>query len=228
MLCLDPLVKLHSGLNESDNSHMDLVMEAVAEIAGQANLAVLLAHHIAKPGNAGTDSYVGNVDAIRGASNIVTSSRFAFTLAGPTQDDASRLNLTREQRERLVRLDDAKMNMALRSGEPVWIAKQTVLLPTGDEVGAFVPANMAEATAAGRNRLVSVLRTHMDTNGLASLPIAQMVAVVQDADPIYAKMTARQVRVRLETFFAEDVAVPDGGALRLTLGEKRMLTLVDG
>lgn len=227
MLGLDPLVKLHAGLNESDNSHMDLVMEAITEIAAQGNLAVLLCHHIAKPGAAGTDSYVGNVDAIRGASNIVTSSRFAFTLAAPTQDDASRLNLTRDQRERLVRLDDAKMNMALRSGEPVWIEKRTILLPTGDEVGAFMPANMRAATETNRAQMAHRLLQEMEARGLASLSLVEGAAILQDMDPLYSKLTARQVRVRLEAFFAEDAALPGGGALRLTPGEKRMITTVE-
>ncbi|MCC7048465.1 MAG: bifunctional DNA primase/polymerase, partial [Alphaproteobacteria bacterium] len=200
MLGLDPLVKLHAGLNESDNSHMDLVMEAIAEIAGQGNVAVLLCHHIAKPGGAGTDSYVGNVDAIRGASNITTSSRFAFTLAAPTQDDASRLSLTRGQRERLVRLDDAKMNMALRSSEPVWIEKRTILLPTGDEVGAFVAADMRAATETNRAQMAHRLLQERDGRGLASRSLAEGAAILQDMDPLYSKRTARQVRVRLEAF----------------------------
>jgi hypothetical protein len=227
MLGLDPLVKLHSGLNENDNSHMDTVMETLSEVASQGNLALLLSHHVSKPGGAGTDALVGNVDAIRGASNIVNSGRFAFTLAGPTQDDASRMNLTREQRSRLVRFDETeKMNMALRSGEPTWLEKRTVLLPTGDEVGAFVPADMTARTEGNRVVMAGRLLDEMNARGVASMSIAETAAILQDMDPLYSKLTARQVRVRLEAFFAEDAALPGGGALRLTPGEKRMIVLV--
>lgn len=227
MLGLDPLVKIHRGLNESDNSQMDVVMEAIGEISSKGNLAVLLAHHIAKPGAAGTDAYVGSVDGIRGATNIVNSSRFAFTLAGPTQDDAGRMNLTRDQRERLVRLDDAKMNMALRSGEPVWIEKRTVLLPTGDEVGAFMPANIHALAASGVGRMVEILFGQMEARGVASLSVAEAVAIMADMDPLYGKLTARQGKARLESFFVEDAPLKGGGVLHLTPGDKRMLVLKD-
>lgn len=228
MLGIGPLVKMHSGLNENDNAHMDMMMDALTEVAVQGNLALLLSHHIAKPGAAGTDAYVGNVDSIRGASNIVNSARFAFTLAAPTQEDASRMNLTRDQRSRLVRFDETeKMNMALRSGEPVWIAKRTVLLPNGDEVGAFVPADMSAATEANRQQMAHRLHLEMESRGLASMSLTEAAAILQDMDPLYSKLTARQVKVRLEAFFAEDAALPGGGALRLTPGEKRMITFVD-
>ena len=226
MLGIDPLVKLHSGLNESDNTHMDVVMEAIAEIADKGNMAVLLAHHLAKMGIAATDGYAGSVDAIRGAGNIVNSARFAFTMAGPTREDVDRLGLTREQRERLVRLDDAKMNMALRSSEPVWIEKRTVLLPTGDEVGAFVPADMRAATAMNRRQMADRLFHEMQGRGAASLPLGEVVAILRDADPIYSKLTAAVARARLEAFFVEDADLTGGGLLRLTPGEKRMLIQV--
>lgn len=227
MLGIGPLVKLHAGLSENDNAHMDVVMDAITEIATQGNLAVLLSHHISKPGGAGTDAYVGNVDSIRGASNIVNSARFAFTLAAPTQDDASRLSLTREQRSRLVRFDETeKMNMALRNSDPVWLEKRTVLLPTGDEVGAFVPADMHITTTTNRTRMADRLLEEMTARGVASLSIAEAAAILQDMDPLYSKLTAKQVRVRLEAFFAEDAALTGGGALRLTPGEKRMIVLV--
>lgn len=227
MFGLDPLVKLHTGLNENDNSQMDLVMEAIAELAAQANLAVLLSHHVSKPGGAGTDGLVGNVDAIRGASNIVNSGRFAFTLAGPTQDDASRMNLTREQRSRLVRFDETeKMNMALRSSDPIWMEKKTVLLPTGDEVGAFMPANIHATRELNRAQLAERLWAEMTARGVASVTAAEGAAILQDMDPLYTKLSKTQVRVKLEAFFSEDAPLPGGGALRMTPGERRMIVLV--
>jgi hypothetical protein len=227
MFGIGPLVKLHTGLNENDNSQMDMVMEALAELGAQANLAVLLSHHVSKPGGAGTDNLVGNVDAIRGASNIVNSGRFAFTLAGPTQDDASRMNLTRDQRSRLVRFDETeKMNMALRSGEPVWLEKKTVLLPTGDEVGAFMPANIHATRELNRAQLAERLWAEMTARGVASVTAAEGAAILQDMDPLYTKLTKTQVRVKLEAFFAEDAPLPGGGALRMTPGERRMIVQV--
>ena len=227
LLVLDPLVKLHRGLNESDNGQMDVVMELLADIAAKAGVAMLLAHHLAKPGMAGTASYVGNVDAMRGAGNIATSARAAFTLAGPTEDDVSRYNLTRQQRDRLVRLDDAKMNLALKSGEPVWLEKHTILLPNGDEVGALGPADMAGRIEANRGVLADSLYAEMVSRGAASMSLREATAILQDMDPIYGKLTATQVRTRMERFFMDDAPLSNGGALRLTPGEKRMIVLAD-
>ena len=228
MLGVDPLVKMHSGLSENDSSHMDLPMEALASIAAEGNLAILLALHLAKPGIAGTAAYVGNADAIRGSSNIITSARAAFTLAGPTEDDVSRLNLTRDQRERLVRLDDAKMNLSLKSGEPAWLEKRTVLLPNGDEVGALLPADMSLRAEANRSVLARSLVAEMNARGVASMGLAEVTAIVKDLDPIYSKLTTAAVRTRLERFFMDDVPLGGGSALRLTPGKNRMITVVGG
>lgn len=227
MLGVDPLVKMHSGLSENDSSHMDLPMEALASIAAEGNLAILLALHLAKPGIAGTAAYVGNADAIRGSSNIITSARAAFTLAGPTEDDVSRLNLTRDQRERLVRLDDAKMNLSLKSGEPAWLEKRTVLLPNGDEVGALLPADMSLRAEANRGVLARSLLAEMNARGVASMGLAEVTAIVKDLDPIYSKLTTAAVRTRLERFFMDDVPLGDGSALRLTPGKNRMVVVVE-
>ena len=226
MLGIDPLVKMHSGLSENDSSHMDLPMEALSSIATEGNLAILLALHLAKPGIAGTAAYVGNADAIRGSSNIITSARAAFTLAGPTEDDVSRLNLTRDQRERLVRLDDAKMNLSLKSGEPAWLEKRTVLLPNGDEVGALLPADMSLRAEANRSVLARSLVAEMNARGVASMGLAEVTAIVKDLDPIYSKLTTAAVRTRLERFFMDDVPLGDGSALHLTPGKNRMITVV--
>ena len=228
MLGIDPLVKMHSGLSENDNAHMDLPLEALTEIAMQGHLAVLLAHHLAKPGPAGTAAYVGNVDAMRGAGSIATSVRAAFTLAGPTEDDISRLNLTKDQRERLVRLDDAKMNLSLRSSEPAWMEKRTVLLPNGDEVGALLPADMTLRAEANREVLARSLLAEMNSRGVASLSLAEAVAILQDMDPIYSKLTRAQVKARMERFFSEDAPLGGGEALRLTPGSDRRIVMVSG
>lgn len=227
LLVLDPVVKLHRGLNENDNGHMDVLMELLAEIAEKTGVAILVCHHTPKPGAAGTAGYVGSTDAFRGATSITTAARVAFTLAGPTQEDVTRFNLTAKQRERLVRLDDAKMNLALKSDAPVWLEKHTVLLPNGDEVGALAPADMAGRIEGNRTTLADSLYAEMMARGVGSMALREAAAILQDMDPIYGKLTAGQVRARLERFFIEDVPLTRGGALKLTPGEKRMIVLAE-
>lgn len=227
LLVLDPVVKLHRGLNENDNGHMDVLMELLAEIAEKTGVAILVCHHTPKPGAAGTAGYVGSTDAFRGATSITTAARVAFTLAGPTQEDVTRFNLTAKQRERLVRLDDAKMNLALKSDAPVWLEKHTVLLPNGDEVGALAPADMAGRIEGNRTTLADSLYAEMMARGVGSMALREAAAILQDMDPIYGKLTAGQVKARLERFFIEDVPLTRGGALKLTPGEKRMIVLAE-
>lgn len=226
LLAIDPLVKMQSGLSESDNSEMNWPMDALQEIASKSGAAVLLAHHIAKPGTANT-SIVGNADAARGASNIINSCRAAFTLAGPTEKDVGDHHLTPDQVARLVRLDDAKMNLSLkRVDHPLWMEKRTVKLATGDEVGVLVKADLTAQAAVSRRRMARSIYEEMVGRGTASLPLTEAAEIMRDLDPLYSKVTKAVAQARLERFFIEDAEVGDGHVLRLTPGAKRLITIV--
>lgn len=224
MLGIDPLVKLQSGLSENDNSEMNWPLDVLQHVAVEGGCAVLLSHHVGKTGP--NTSIVGNADASRGATNIINSCRAAFTLAGPTEDDTSRYNLTPQQRAALVRMDDAKMNLVLRAMDrPVWMEKRTIKLATGDEVGALVPADLRNTLAVGRERLGRMFYEEMLARGTASLALGMAAEILRDNDPIYGNLTKAIVQSRLERFFTEDVEDGQGHTLHLTPGEKRTITI---
>lgn len=117
MLSLDPLVKLHD-VPENDNGAMDSVMEIVREIAIDADVAVLLAHHVSKPGQG---RVAGDVNAGRGASAIANSARINLMLSGMNAAEAKVYGISDDERPRYSRLDDSKANMSLRRGGATWI-----------------------------------------------------------------------------------------------------------
>jgi hypothetical protein len=117
------------------------------------------------------------------------------------------------------------MNYSLRNAEPVWIEKRSVRLHTGDDVGAFVAADMEGQTEAARLRLGSAILAEMTGRAAAHMPLAELCAVLQDLDPLYGKLTRGVIRARIERFFSDDVKLGDGQVLHLTPGEKRMVVL---
>src|SRR5690606_2579125 len=89
--------------------------------------------------------FAGNVDATAGTAAITNAMRVALTLTGATERDCEQWSIPEGERHEYVRLDDAKMNLTLRSGEPVWFRKYSVRLANGDEVGVVKHVtNMSE------------------------------------------------------------------------------------
>jgi uncharacterized protein with beta-barrel porin domain len=106
-----------------------------------------------------------------------------------------------------VRLDDAKMNLALASNKASWFKRETVQLTNGDAVGVLRPATMAKSTGQIRIRLADILMDTMTANGQATMTISQAVAVVKTNEPLYANKTDADVKKRLEGLFATAVEV---------------------
>jgi hypothetical protein len=152
MLSLDPLVKLHD-VPENDNGAMDAVMEIVRDIAVKADVAVLLAHHVSKPGQS---RVAGDVNAGRGASAIANSARINLMLSGMSAAEAKGYGIPDDERPRYSRLDDSKANMALRRGGAMWIKMQSRNVYgkdrrgnlKADSVGVPALCDLAAATSA--------------------------------------------------------------------------------
>lgn len=142
LIIVDPFVKSHT-LEENDNSAMDAAVTAWSEVAERANLAVLLVHHVRKPGTGGADT---SVDAARGAKSLTDAARSARILTPMSRDEAERLGIAQADRARLTRLTDAKANLApLRPGaswlrlEQIALGNGTEHYPNGDTVAAITP-----------------------------------------------------------------------------------------
>jgi hypothetical protein len=206
MLVFDPLVDIHD-VDEGDNPHMNFVMRTLQKIARRANVANLVLHHTTKAGSAKQEERVGNMDISRGASGIVYKSRIALTLMNATTQDCEDFGLQDAERLNYVRLDDAKMNLALASAEPTWLRKEGCRLPNGDLVGVLRLTELKKSTMHIRTRIANILIETLTANGQASMPIGQAVAVVKSEEPIYANKTDTDIRKRIEGLFATPVEI---------------------
>ena len=201
-ICYDPLVDVHE-VDEGDNPHMNFVMRTIKGIAHEANVASLVMHHTTKSGNTRQEERVGNMDIARGASGIVFKSRIAFTLMNATTEDCEEYGLQDGERARYVRMDDAKMNLAL-AGEhgAMWFHKQGIRLANGDVVGVLKADKLTRNHNTIKIRVAELIIETLQANGQASMPIGQAVAVVKAREPLWSNRTDVDVRRRIEGLFA--------------------------
>jgi hypothetical protein len=135
VLFIDPLALAHKA-PENDNTAMAAVLSYFSAIADASNVAVCLLHHTRK------GAIAGDPDSIRGAGALVNHARIALGLAPMSEEEAQLFNLTSDDRRRLVRLDDLKMNYAQKAADAKWIKLESVKLgnirppeyPYGDSV----------------------------------------------------------------------------------------------
>jgi hypothetical protein len=136
---VDPFVACHA-LEENSNNDMNEAARAWAQVANDADCAVLLVHHTRKTGAGG---HAADIEASRGGKALSDAARVGLTLATMTEDEAEALDVPPEERRRYVRLDDAKVNLAPQAGEARWyrlhgvsLNNEDPLYPNGDNVQA--------------------------------------------------------------------------------------------
>ena len=162
LIVVDPFVKSHA-LDENSNPQMDAAATAWAEVADRTGAAVLLVHHVRKLGGGPLD-----VEAARGAKALTDAARSAALLSPMSEEEAERLGVPRGERWRLVRLDDAKANLAPRAEQALWFRLATVRLgngtaryPAGDAVQAIEawrpPSPFADISAADANAALDAI-----------------------------------------------------------------------
>lgn len=141
LLVIDPFVSTHD-VPENDNTEIEKVVSEYRTIAKEVGVAILLVHHTRKVGR-DSEVHAGDDEASRGASAFIAAARIAFTLARMSTDTAKEHNIDWELGNRLVRLDDGKMNFSVKSAEAEWYEMVSVVLPNGDSVGVPVPYDMS-------------------------------------------------------------------------------------
>ena len=204
LVVYDPLVDIHE-VDEGDNPQMNMVMKTMKRIAREANVASLILHHTAKAGSARQEDRVGNMDIARGASGIVYKVRIAFTLLNASQQDAEDYGMQDGDRHRWVRLDDAKMNIALASSDAMWFRKDGIRIPSGDVVGVLKQTKLEKNTNHLRLRIAELLISVLSANGSASMPMIQAVSSVKTNEPLWANKTDADIRRRLEGMFTTTI-----------------------
>ena len=204
MLVLDPLVKIHK-VDENNNVEMDYVMETLTDMARNASIAVLVLHHTVKGSK--QEERIGNADIGRGGTAVVNAARIAFTLLNASQTDAEDYGLQDNERHMWVRLDDAKMNLALASGEATWFHKEGIKIVSNDVVGVLKHQRLERSRSHIRLRIAQLLIDAMVQMGQGSLPLAQAVAVAKTNEPLLANKTDNEVRKSIEDMFKVDCDV---------------------
>ena len=131
VVIIDPFVKSHQ-LNENDNVQIDAAATAWSEVAEKAACAPILVHHFRK----GSSGDVDGADSFRGASALIDAARCAVSLKPMSEEEAERVNISPSDRLRMVRLDNAKLNLAPRPEETFWLELVGVTIATGDNVQA--------------------------------------------------------------------------------------------
>jgi hypothetical protein len=144
LLIIDPLVDTHDA-DENSNAEMARVMTIYRRVCKETNCALLIIHHTRKPSSANAEGFAGSADSARGAGAVINAARAAFTLFSMTPKDAELYGKITE-RNRYVRLDDAKMNLSLASADASWYRKETVTLPNGEQTGVLVPAVLTDVS----------------------------------------------------------------------------------
>ncbi|MDF3607912.1 helicase RepA family protein [Paracoccus sp. DMF-8] len=133
VLIVDPFVSVHS-MPENDNGAMDAAVKAFALVADRTECAIDLVHHSRKLNGADAD-----IDAARGGSAIAGAVRAARVLNVMNKDTAEALGIPADERRSLVRVDDAKSNLAPASSARWFrLASQSLGNGTADRPEDFV------------------------------------------------------------------------------------------
>jgi hypothetical protein len=144
LFIVDPFIETHE-VNENSNEQIKAVAAMFREIARRGDCAVMLVHHTAKPPQGTSDGHAGNLNTSRGASALTGVARVVQTLFSMSPRDAEHYGVKDEDRRLYIRLDDAKANLGLISGEARWYRRVSVTVANGDEVGVLVPEELHPA-----------------------------------------------------------------------------------
>lgn len=223
LFVVDPFVETHDA-DENDNAAMAAVAAQYRTIAQRAGVAVVLVHHTRKAQAASSDGHAGEMDSARGAGSVANVARIGLTLYGMSEKDARRYGIPNERRHRYVRLDDAKANLTLTSGEPRWFEKVSVDVDAIDEsgatvsepVGVLVPVRDIRAAGTGRPLAMDVLLAMGDA---AEMVQSELVRKLVEQDPgSYPSETA--LRKLVERLFADGPVEVDQERLVKVAGDR--------
>jgi hypothetical protein len=133
LVSIDPFVKSH-GADENDNTLIDRAASLLLEVAYDCGAVCDYVHHHLKG-----IPIAGDADSGRGASALANASRLVKTITRMTEREAEVLGATEVDRKFLIRIDDAKLNIAPPAEQTVWfrlvgvdIGNSTEDYPRGD------------------------------------------------------------------------------------------------
>lgn len=117
LFLIDPLIEFNGGAKE-DNETFHAMGALLREIGHDCECSVGFFHHTPKAATG--DTSAGDMNAMRGGGPIIGVARFVLTMFSMTTQDAEKYAIPISERRQYVRIDDAKVSMGPRSGEPQW------------------------------------------------------------------------------------------------------------
>jgi len=198
VIVFDPMVSLHQ-FDENDNGAMAELMDILNRIADEANVAVIVLVHTPK-----SIKTPGSLDMIRGASAIGAAARIAYTMVNMDESMAAAYPGMKESEwKRLVRLDEAKQNHRPRRVKPIWLRRESYLLPSGDPDEPFDVYALREVevgTMRGDSKMAmadAVLDFMTDINSASQEIDDEMTRYVQDrVENLPAALTQAKAQIR--------------------------------
>jgi hypothetical protein len=139
MVYIDPFVGCHNA-NESDNVAMNAIVAEIRKVADETDCAICLVHHTRKANGESVD-----VDSVRGASSLIGAVRSARVINRMTEDEAVRLGIDPSEAKSIMRLDDAKANLAPPASAAVYRKMVGVQIANGEWVGVCTPYKLPDA-----------------------------------------------------------------------------------
>lgn len=181
LVILDPLIEMHTGLDENSNDDMKELMQVIRGMSREGNAAIFAVHHFRKGGQS------GEADSARGGSAIINSCRVAITLARASETAKAR-NWEGDP-NLYIQVSDAKQNYAAKEGDniikllPVELSNGEVVpafigfdLPTGEDAddtviallesppeGGWLVSNKAQKASQLRQALATAIRADVKT-----------------------------------------------------------------
>ena len=139
MVYIDPFVGCHNA-SESDNVAMNTIIAEIRRVADETDCAICIVHHTRKANGENVD-----VDSVRGASSLIGAVRSARVINRMTEDEAVRLGIDPSEAKSIMRVDDAKANLAPPASAAVYRQMIGVQIANGEWVGVCVPYKLPDA-----------------------------------------------------------------------------------
>jgi AAA domain len=204
VLIIDPFVAAHR-VSENDNMAIDVVAKTFGRIAGAANCAVELIHHVRKTGGAEITAEDG-----RGASALVAAARSVRVLNPMSKDEGEQSGIG-DERRLYFRADVGKANLAPPSTKATWYRLESVALGNGDYVGVATswtwPNAFDGVTAADLRKVqAAIAEGRWRANPQAKDWAGVAVAKVLNLDPT-VKAHKAKITAMLKTWIANGMFV---------------------
>lgn len=131
VMIVDPFVSSH-GVNENDNSAIDMVAKAWNRVADKADCSIELVHHTRKLNGNEEPS----IDDGRGASALANALRSCRILVRMNKAEAQTAGVAEELRWRYFKIGNGKTNLVPYREKAEWHELVSVELGNGENVGA--------------------------------------------------------------------------------------------